>query len=157
MSGNLTVSRLCEFIATDVDILRQFWRIRKDSKKNIKPNDIKAFVGKLDALVEFYTRLQVLNTDPSKKQDCVQCGLRKSADKSSVKKAKCKEISCQTEEDEENPLEEQRSVVSSSQEPAQEAEQTPNLEQNEEIVPNLNTNESDMSELEGENVAQDKK
>ena len=75
VAGQLTVSRVIEFIGADLDILREFWRIRKDKK--VQPLDLRTFIGKLDALIEFWQRLQILNGDPkSKNENCMKCLLR---------------------------------------------------------------------------------
>jgi len=93
---SLTVPRLIEFIAADLDILREYWRIRKDKKGKISIEDVRTFVNKLDILIEFWQRLQVLNNDGTGGK-CMKCLLRKKA--SPGGKIKHKEASCQTSEE----------------------------------------------------------
>ena len=114
MSGQLTVPRLIDFISADLDILREFWRIRKDKPKSrISFEDVKIFVSKVDVLIEFWQRLQILHGDPSDsghRSNCLKCDLR---NRCSDEKIKRKEISCQTEDlDQDDHM----SIVSSSNE-----------------------------------------
>ena len=68
MNGQVTIPRLIDFIAADLDVLREFWRIRRDKKSRINYEDVKTFVGKLDILIEFWKRLQILNSDENAKE-----------------------------------------------------------------------------------------
>ena len=114
MSGQLTVPRLIDFISADLDTLKEFWRIRKDKPKSrISFEDVKIFVSKVDVLIEFWQRLQILHGDPSDsghRSNCLKCDLRK---RCSDEKIKRKEISCQTEDLDQD---DQMSIVSSSNE-----------------------------------------
>ena len=114
MSGQLTVPRLIDFISADLDRLREFWQIRKDKPKSrISFEDVKTFVSKVDVLIEFWQRLQILHGDPSDsghRSNCLKCDLRK---RCSDEKIKRKEISCQTEDLDQD---DQMSIVSSSNE-----------------------------------------
>ena len=114
MSGQLTVPRLIDFISADLDRLKEFWQIRKDKPKSrISFEDVKTFVSKVDVLIEFWQRLQILHGDPSDsghRSNCLKCDLRK---RCSDEKIKRKEISCQTEELDQD---DQMSIVSSSNE-----------------------------------------
>jgi len=110
----LTIPRLIDFISADLDILRDFWQIRKDksqtTKKGITLEDVKNFIHKLDSLIEFWHRLQILNGDSTlsdNESSCLKCDLQKRSFKENLKQ---KEISCQTENQDE------RNVVSSSNE-----------------------------------------
>ena len=113
MSGQLTVPRLIEFISADLDRLKEFWQIRKDKPKSrINFEDVKTFVSKVDVLIEFWQRLQILHGDPSDsghRSNCLKCDLRKNDEP----KIKRKEISCQTEDLDQD---DQMSIVSSSNE-----------------------------------------
>ena len=114
MSGQLTVPRLIDFISADLDRLKEFWQIRKDKPKSrISFEDVKTFVSKVDVLIEFWQRLQILHGDPSDsghRSNCLKCDLRK---RCSDEKIKRKEISCQTEDLDQD---DQMSIVSSSNE-----------------------------------------
>ena len=114
MSGQLTVPRLIDFISADLDRLKEFWQIRKDKPKSrISFEDVKTFVSKVDVLIEFWQRLQILHGDPSDsghRSNCLKCDLRK---RCSDEKIKQKEISCQTEDLDQD---DQMSIVSSSNE-----------------------------------------
>ena len=91
--------------------------------------DVKTFVSKLDVLIEFWQRLQILNSDSSISDhgtNCLKCVLRK---RCSEEKIKHKEISCQTEENHD-----ERSIVSSSNET-----ELMNLEEPESVAQNTNT------------------
>ena len=73
MENQLTVPRVIEFIAADLDSLREFWRKRKDRKLQ----DLQTFIGKLDSQIDFWNRLQILNSDPNKsKENCLKCALK---------------------------------------------------------------------------------
>ena len=99
MAGQLTVPRLIEFISADLDILRDFWQIRKDKPKSrISPEDVKTFVSKIDGLIEFWQRLQILHNDNSgHRSNCFKCDLRKQYSDGDIKQ---KERSCQTKDPE---------------------------------------------------------
>ena len=118
---SLTVPRLIEFVAADLDILREYWRIRKDKKK-IKIEDVKTFANKLDVLIEFWQRLQVLN---NKGGNCTTCLLRK-REKPDGGKIKHKEASCQTASEDHRVLDQ---TVSSSIGGLDDDEQATNQEQ----------------------------
>ena len=80
--GNqLTVPRVIELIGADLDVLREFWRIRKDQSGKKINGDLRQFIGKLDSLIEFWQRLQILNGDPKKikAKKCVKCHVRKNS------------------------------------------------------------------------------
>ena len=80
--GNqLTVPRVIELIGADLDVLREFWRIRKDQSGKKINGDLRQFIGKLDSLIEFWQRLQILNGDPIKikAKKCVKCHVRKNS------------------------------------------------------------------------------
>ena len=101
MNGQVTIPRLIDFIAADLDVLREFWRIRRDKKSRINYEDVKTFVGKLDILIEFWKRLQILNRDENAKEksDCMKCALLKGFQSGGKpEKKKRKENSCQTED-----------------------------------------------------------
>ena len=114
MSGQLTVPRLIDFISADLDRLKEFWQIRKDKPKSrISFEDVKTYVSKVDVLIEFWQRLQILHGDPSAsghRSNCLKCDLRK---RCSDEKIQRKEISCQTEDLDQD---DQMSIVSSSNE-----------------------------------------
>merc|ERR1711971_311061 len=115
MNGQLTIPRIMEFISADLEILREFWQIRKrktQKSKNTKINleDVKMFMSKLDSLIEFWHRLQILNSAPPVSENgssCLKCVWQK---RRSEENHKQKEISCQTENQDEI------SIVSSSNE-----------------------------------------
>ena len=90
MSGQLTVPRLIDFISADLDRLREFWQIRKDKPKSrISFEDVKTFVSKVDVLIEFWQRLQILHGDPSDsghRSNCLKCDLRKRCSDAKIKK-----------------------------------------------------------------------
>ena len=71
--GQLTVPRVIELISADLDVLREFWRIRKDNVNSPKATgDLRQFIGKLDSLIEFWQRLQILNGDSKRIQGRVR-------------------------------------------------------------------------------------
>ena len=119
MDSQITVPRLIEFIGGDLDILREFWRIRrvdKSGRSRVTLEDVRTFVSKLDTLIEFWRRLQILNGAGSPQKKCVKCDLRKKQNDQEFRKlsVKKKDFSGQTEN-----FDEQRSVVSSSNENSQ--------------------------------------
>ena len=137
MSGQLTVPRLIDFISADLDTLKEFWRIRKDKPKSrISFEDVKIFVSKVDVLIEFWQRLQILHGDPSDsghRSNCLKCDLRK---RCSDEKIKRKEISCQTEDLDQD---DQMSIVSSSNETFENSNQKePEID----TIPNKNSDQS---------------
>ena len=137
MSGQLTVPRLIDFISADLDTLKEFWRIRKDKPKSrISFEDVKIFVSKVDVLIEFWQRLQILHGDPSDsghRSNCLKCDLRK---RCSDEKIKRKEISCQTEDLDQD---DQMSIVSSSNETFENSNQK---ESEIDTIPNKNSDQS---------------
>ena len=146
MSGQLTVPRLIDFISADLDILREFWRIRRDKPKTrISFEDVKIFVSKVDVLIEFWQRLQILHGDPSDsghRSNCLKCDLRKRCSD----EPKRKEISCQTvsksyqKKRNQDLDDDQMSIVSSSNETLENSNQK---EQETDINASPNKNSED--------------
>ena len=90
-----TVSKIIDLITNDLDVLREYWRIRKGKKSKISGDDVKTFIGKLDNQIEFWHRLQILNADSpvNTNTKCLKCAVGK--DKRD--KVKRKDFSGQTE------------------------------------------------------------